>query len=170
MLKNISFLCMQSHVDASRIIGMGADTEKVVITGNIKFDQQIPAITTEEKEALYKNLHLRRDQRVFISGSTHRGEEEIILEIYEVLKKEVPELVLIIATRHPERFGEVEALIKEKNFCYTKKTDIEQTQAEGRPTQGNSSISGRYWLSQSVRSLVNSIQLPSPAPRAVDHR
>lgn len=124
VLANISSFCMQSQLDASRIVTMGANPAKVIITGNIKFDQQIPAITFDEKEALYRNLHLKKDQKIFIAGSTHAGEEEIILDVYQALKKESPDLVLLLAPRHPERFDEVAAIIRQKEIHFTRKTAL----------------------------------------------
>jgi 3-deoxy-D-manno-octulosonic-acid transferase len=124
VLRNIAFFCMQTDVDADRIVKIGANPQKVMITGNIKFDQQIPAITVDEKEALYQNLHLKKDTKIFIAGSTHSGEEEIILNIYQVLKKDIPDLVLLLAPRHPERFDEVATLIHRKGILFTRKTTL----------------------------------------------
>ncbi len=78
---------MQTRRDADRIIQIGASLEKVTVTGNIKFDLQIPAITANEKETIFKNLRINNSLKIFIAGSTHRGEEEIILRVFNALKK-----------------------------------------------------------------------------------
>ena len=116
--------CMQSRTDAERIINIGAIPEKVIVTGNIKFDQQLPAITPEEKARIYKEIKINSDQNIFIAGSTHKGEEEIIIEVYRALKKKICELVLILAPRHPERFDEVEDLLKQAGIPYIRKTTL----------------------------------------------
>ena len=76
VLSNIDCFCMQTKTDADRIIHIGASSEKVDVTGNIKFDLQIPGITTEEKTEVQNNLHINDSLKIFIAGSTHRGEEE----------------------------------------------------------------------------------------------
>jgi 3-deoxy-D-manno-octulosonic-acid transferase len=124
VISNIKYFCMQTRTDAEKVISIGAKPEKVIVTGNIKFDHQIPAIAQEEKESIYKDLNINRDQNIFIAGSTHRGEEEIIIEVYQVLKRKFPDLVFILAPRHPERFDEVEGLLKQADIPYIRKTAL----------------------------------------------
>lgn len=127
VLSNIDCFCMQTKTDADRIIHIGASSGKVVVTGNIKFDLQIPGITTEEKAEVQNNLHINDSQKVFIAGSTHRGEEEIIIKVFTALKKKINNLVLILAPRHPERFDEVEDLLKHSKIPYLRKTALSKT-------------------------------------------
>jgi 3-deoxy-D-manno-octulosonic-acid transferase len=70
----------------------------------MKFDQKAHDFTTQKREELLKDFNLGFEDRVFIAGSTHSGEEAIILEVFQELIKEYPRLVLILAPRHPERF------------------------------------------------------------------
>ncbi len=127
VLDTVACFCMQSPADAERIIAMGADKSRVVVTGNLKFDLPIPGVEQAEKDSLHQGLNLTAERRIFIAGSTHRGEEEIILDAYQALKKEAPDLALIIAPRHPERFGEVEALIQSRGFRFSRKTALENS-------------------------------------------
>jgi 3-deoxy-D-manno-octulosonic-acid transferase len=133
VLAHMTRFCMQSRTDAERIINMGAIPEKVIVTGNIKFDQQLPAITPEEKARIYKEIKINSDQNIFIAGSTHKGEEEIIIEVYRALKKKICELVLILAPRHPDRFDEVEDLLKQAGIPYIRKTTLMVTSDYGSP-------------------------------------
>ncbi|MEI6124924.1 MAG: 3-deoxy-D-manno-octulosonic acid transferase [Pseudomonadota bacterium] len=124
VLANISFFCMQTTKDAERIMRMGAAPENVITAGNIKFDQQVPPITPGEQEAIYRELKIKKKQHVFIAGSTHRGEEDIILDVFREIKKKFPDTILILAPRHPERFDEVEALLKQSAIPFVRKTAL----------------------------------------------
>jgi 3-deoxy-D-manno-octulosonic-acid transferase len=124
VLENISFFCMQSETDASRITAIGARPERLRITGNLKLNQNIPIRIPEDKKGLFLSLNLREGQNIFIAGSTHRGEEEIILAVFRELKKEFPDLILLLAPRHPERFSEVASLLQGMEFNSIRRTEI----------------------------------------------
>lgn len=115
------FFLMQSEIDKERIIEMGAQKEKVIVTGNIKYDY------IEEKVEFKRNsFGLSDGDIIWIAGSTHNGEEEIILKTYMTLLKSFSNLKLIIAPRHPERFKLVEDLVKNFPFKYTLRTKNEK--------------------------------------------
>lgn len=109
VFKNIDLFCMQSEADAERIRNIGADPGRVLVTGNLKFDQKIPVVKTFP-------LAVPKGGKVIVAGSTHQGEESIILELFRRLREKFPRLLLIIAPRHPERFGEVEGIINAAGF------------------------------------------------------
>jgi 3-deoxy-D-manno-octulosonic-acid transferase len=127
VLSNIDGFCMQTKTDADRIIHIGAPSEKVNVTGNIKFDLQIPPITKEEIIKIQNSFYFNDKDNIFIAGSTHRGEEEIIIKVFTALKKKINNLTLILAPRHPERFDEVEALIKQSKIPYLRRTALSKT-------------------------------------------
>jgi len=87
-----------------------------VVLGSFKFDT-VPSLDIPEWTKLLSHP-------VIIAGSTHRGEEDIILSSYAELKKYFPDLTLIIAPRHPERFGEVEELVKAEGLSYVKRSQL----------------------------------------------
>jgi 3-deoxy-D-manno-octulosonic-acid transferase len=122
VFEDISIFSMQSDVDSDRIIRSGADRSRVVTTGNLKFDQEVPDITEVEKESILDSMGLKPTHKVFIAGSTHRGEEEIVLDVFEDLRREHPHLVLILAPRNPERFVEVEHLLSKRNLIWVRRT------------------------------------------------
>lgn len=122
VLAHVSWCCMQTRQDAERIISMGADPRRVVVTGNVKFDHQVPPISPQEHERLRSELRLRDGQPVFIAGSTHRGEEEIMLQVFREVRQRFPETLLILAPRHPERFDEVAALLRDSGLCWVRRT------------------------------------------------
>ncbi len=114
---NIDLFCMQSEADADRIRDIGAVAEKVVVTGNLKFDQKIPA------NQAYPVI-IQKGRRVITAGSTHRGEETVLLEIFSRLRLKYPDLSLIIAPRHPERFAEVEGIVNKAGYDCQRRTQI----------------------------------------------
>ena len=132
VLENIDAFYMQTDVDARRIIDIGAPRDRVVTVGNLKFDQSLPIVTEEEKAEFYKMLYVNEGQKIFIAGSTHRGEEDIILDIFQTLKKSHPDLILILAPRHPERFNEVAQLITRYGLRDIKRTALTR-QAQTNP-------------------------------------
>ena len=98
---------MQSNRDADRIIALGAQPGRVVVAGSMKFDE------ASFGEGIDRGrLGLNADQHLWIAGSTHPGEEKIILEVFGKLKAQFPKLVLLLAPRHIERTEEVLELIK----------------------------------------------------------
>ncbi|MBL7091789.1 MAG: 3-deoxy-D-manno-octulosonic acid transferase [Candidatus Omnitrophica bacterium] len=106
-----SLFCMQTKEDAQRIISLGADEDKVKVTGNMKFDIQPTAHSPQSID-----LGLKQNEQLFIAGSTHRGEEKIILQAYRELIGNHPALRLLIAPRHIERTQEIERLISGFGF------------------------------------------------------
>jgi 3-deoxy-D-manno-octulosonic-acid transferase len=124
VLANIDAFYMQTEEDARRIISIGADGGRVITLGNLKCDQDIPQLTAGEKEQLHGTLNLRPGQNIFIAGSTHRGEEEMVLGVFKRLKESFADLTLILAPRHPERFGEVANLIARSGFAGVRKTEL----------------------------------------------
>jgi len=116
MLNKIELCLMQSEVDRERLIGIGLPLEKIKNTGNIKFDRPWRAMETEEYNHWQKLLNLRPGEMIWVAGSTHEGEDEIILETYKRLKGSFPGLFLIIAPRKTESAGNVYRLCAVKGL------------------------------------------------------
>lgn len=112
VLKNFDLFLMQSEESAKRIKSLGANNSQVFCTGNTKFDIAI-SFTNEATDKLKKEIGLNENQIVIVAGSTHPGEEEIILNIFEKLKSSYKNLFLIVVPRHPERSADI---VKELNF------------------------------------------------------
>ncbi len=123
IFQNISVFSMQSNVDYDRITGVGADRSRVVTTGNLKFDQEVPEISDAEKMRILNSMGLKPTCKVFVAGSTHRGEEEIVLDVFEDIRTECPDLVLILAPRNPERFVEVGNILSKRSLIWVRRTD-----------------------------------------------
>ncbi|MGA1864904.1 MAG: 3-deoxy-D-manno-octulosonic acid transferase [bacterium] len=113
ILAKFDTLCMQSVLDAGRIVALGAEHDKVKVTGNIKFELGHLTIKEEECAMLRNRLGLYENQPVLVAGSTHPGEEKTILESFKRLLAEYPGLVLILAPRHVERSEDIAKIVRE---------------------------------------------------------
>lgn len=112
----VTLFCMQSPSDADRIKSIGAEASKVMVLGNFKFDMDISQhIPFWMKEVL---------GQVIVAGSTHAGEEQIIIDAYRENVYLFPGLKLIIAPRHPERFAEAEDVIRKSDMRYVKRSEL----------------------------------------------
>ena len=122
VLEGITVFGMQSAEDARRIIALGARPERVVVTGNLKTEAS-PG--DAGADALWRRLlGLTGEELVWVAGSTHRGEEEVLLEVFVRLRRRYPSLVLVLAPRHPERVGEVERLIRRRGLTSVRRTAL----------------------------------------------
>jgi len=113
-LAEVKQIATQTQDDSLRFIAIGASGEKVKTLGNMKFDIDISGDLIEQGLRL-KNSSFGK-KFVFMCASTHKDEEKICLEIYREIKQELPELLLLIAPRHPERFSEVKKLCEQQHF------------------------------------------------------
>lgn len=114
MLTDIDYVAAQSQADAERYIELGLAQNKVTVTGSIKFDLQIPASIQEQAAALRQQWGV--DRPVFIAASTHEGEEEYVLKAFAEIRNTLPDTLLVIAPRHPERFAKVASLAKKQGY------------------------------------------------------
>lgn len=110
VLQAVTVFCMQSSVDAGRIRQLGVEPGKIVVTGNMKFDDA-PRVSETALVLSYQPHEL-----VWVAGSTHPGEEKIILDVFKSLQTEFSDLRLIMAPRHVERAPEVFGLIAAEGF------------------------------------------------------
>ena len=121
ILSKYNMIAMQSEIDKDRIIDIGAPKDKVVVMGNLKFDIE-KTLSENEIEDL-KNQFGIFDDNLIIASSTHSGEDEIFLETFLNLKNNYPDLKLLIAPRHPQRYSYVENLLKKTGLNYGKRSN-----------------------------------------------
>ncbi|TMB30752.1 MAG: 3-deoxy-D-manno-octulosonic acid transferase [Deltaproteobacteria bacterium] len=107
LLRSFDLLLMRAEDEAERALALGAIRESVHVTGNTKFDALAVSVPASEDDRLREALGLLPGEPVWVCGSTHEGEEEQLLDVYAALRKEVPELKIIIAPRYMERSGRV---------------------------------------------------------------
>jgi 3-deoxy-D-manno-octulosonic-acid transferase len=122
LLCQITVFAMQSSEDARRIIALGAPAERVVVTGNLKTESPPQAAGAEKLWA--RLMGLTGKELVWIAGSTHRGEEALILDAFRTLRQRHPSLTLVIAPRDPGRIPEVERLLQDRNLSGVRRTTL----------------------------------------------
>lgn len=116
-LAKMDILLMRSEEEAERALSLGAPRERVLITGNTKFDALgAAAAHAEEDVTLRRSLCLSEGAFVLIAGSTHEGEEETLLEVYQRLLLQYPTTQLVIAPRYIDRAQRILALAKSRGF------------------------------------------------------
>lgn len=123
ILKKYTNIFTQSKQDNEKLIAIGAHPDTTMMMGNLKFDIKKPDISTLTFE---KNQNSIYPHKILIAGSTHSGEDEIILDAFCKLKNElgdIANLKLIIAPRHPERNENVFNLIKKTGFACAKRSE-----------------------------------------------
>ena len=105
VLQSVSWIGAQSQADRDRLIQCGADPESVEMTGNLKFDLEIPNGLNEKAVTL--RSHWGSDRLVLVAGSTHEADENVLIPVFVELLDRIPNALLILVPRHPERFGRV---------------------------------------------------------------
>lgn len=112
-------IAAQSEADAERFRSIGANPLRTHVTGNIKFDFSLP----DDIGTVGAALRVRHapQRPVWIAGSTHAGEEEILLDVQSRLEVE-PKPLLILVPRHPQRFDEVAALLERRRLRYMRRS------------------------------------------------
>jgi 3-deoxy-D-manno-octulosonic-acid transferase len=112
-------IAAQSEADAERFRSIGANPLRTHVTGNIKFDFGLPDDVGQVGAALRRRHAPQR--AVWIAGSTHAGEEEILLNV-QVRLAIVPRPLLVLVPRHPQRFDEVAALLERRGLRYVRRS------------------------------------------------
>ncbi len=107
ILECVTVFCMQSAKDGRRIKRLGAPPGRILVTGNLKFDMALPDMDKLDLEALANVYRPTENHKVLVAGSTHSGEEEAILGVYQRLRLKHPGLSLVLVPRHPERCRQV---------------------------------------------------------------
>jgi len=109
VLSSFSGIAAISNADAERLVALGAAPERISVSGNIKYD--LPPFPEPEmiRQEWQRALDLRADTPVLVAGSTHGGEELLLLKAFRSLQPSLPGLVLILAPRHLERLGAAQA-------------------------------------------------------------
>jgi len=110
-LRQFTRFCMQSRMDALRIIRLGAPSDRVVVTGNMKFDLQAPDFATADLVRMCAEFRLVSGRPVWVAGSTRQGEEELILDAFVQLLDQGLDLQLVLVPRYPERARSVAELV-----------------------------------------------------------
>uniref|UniRef100_A0A486XK62 3-deoxy-D-manno-octulosonic acid kinase n=1 Tax=Rheinheimera sp. BAL341 TaxID=1708203 RepID=A0A486XK62_9GAMM len=124
-LDNISLLLAQDDASARRFAALKTAAQ-IQVCGNLKYDMAV-APGLADVVAQYKAQ--LNGRRVWVAGSTHAGEDELLLQAYQQLKAECADLLLILVPRHPERFNLVAQLIAQNGLCFVRRSSNERVNA-----------------------------------------
>ena len=116
ILYNLNAAGMIAEIDAVRFKNIGMDSAKIKVLGNAKYDSLAALAEPALQEEIARRFNVRKNERFFVAGSTHEGEEKIIIEVYQELLKHYPEFKLIIVPRHIERTKDILGLLRQENF------------------------------------------------------
>jgi 3-deoxy-D-manno-octulosonic-acid transferase len=119
VLSNVDLFLAQTVADAERLRGIGAPTERVQATGNLKFDIRLSSASGVARDL---RLAIPKDSPVIVCGSTAEGEEGPVLEAFQQVQQQFPSAVMVLAPRHPERFDKVAGLIASSGLAFVRRS------------------------------------------------
>lgn len=115
---SISHIAAQTEADAQRVrqLAIGMQADAISVTGNIKSEISVSDALYQQAQILKANWSMNGQKKIIIAASTHRGEDDIFLSAYQQLSQTIPNLLLVLVPRHPERFTDVKQLCAEQGF------------------------------------------------------
>lgn len=116
ILADLSAVGMIAKIDADRLKNIGMDSRKIQIMGNAKYDALAAMASPQLQKEVAGLMNVRENERFFVAGSTHQGEEEVVIKVYRELVKKYPDFKLIIVPRHIERAGDVANILHKYNL------------------------------------------------------
>lgn len=145
-----------SENDGDRLRELGMNPSRIAVLGNAKYDGLVGRANAEAREETARLLSLPEGTPVIVAGSTHEGEERIVVRAYRRLMDRIPGLVLVLAPRHVERSGAVLSMLREEQ-CGGRTVRLSEIMA-GEARSGRSvivaDVMGRLFSLYSVASLV----------------
>jgi 3-deoxy-D-manno-octulosonic-acid transferase len=119
VLNNVDIFLAQSEQDRDRLVAIGADPGRVQVSGNLKFDITAPQ---ETRMTAQLRAAISRESSVIVCGSTVEGEETLLLDAFARIVEKNPRAVMILAPRHPERFGSVAEVIASRGIPFFRRS------------------------------------------------
>ena len=139
MLRTIATLAVQNDEYAGRFHALGIPQEKIVTTGNMKYDL-VDTPDTTMKNFLRKKFGYPENTIILIGGSTHSGEDEAIIYAFSRLRKEGYHLDLLLVPRYPENVTHIENIVREYNYIPLRKTLIDKEEIKSAVDYSNSIV------------------------------
>jgi 3-deoxy-D-manno-octulosonic-acid transferase len=126
ILACFSLVAVIHEGDAKRYSALGVAPEKIRILGNAKYD--LSAVQTDPQLAdTYRSmLDLHQEQPVLVTGSTHTGEEKLLIDVFKNIQQRLPDLIWVIAPRHLRRLEEIERLLSEHEIDHQRLSNIKE--------------------------------------------
>ena len=125
VLADIDRFCVQGEETSRRLIELGADPARIVVTGSLKFDSlEMSPIPGRGRERVLRFFRVPPGRPVIIAGSTLKGEEEPVIRAFNRVRASGVNALLVIAARHPERFDEVERLCRHEGLTVVRRSEL----------------------------------------------
>ncbi|MDD2814484.1 MAG: lipid IV(A) 3-deoxy-D-manno-octulosonic acid transferase [Thiotrichaceae bacterium] len=118
-LQSLHCIAVQTTEEAARFQQLGVPAEILKVIGSIKFDLEVSPELQRQGQLLRQQFG---ERIVWIAASTHAGEDEIILEAFQQIRVQVPNLLLILVPRHPERFNAVAIICKQSDSQFKRRS------------------------------------------------
>jgi 3-deoxy-D-manno-octulosonic-acid transferase len=147
--------CARTEIDAQRFRDLGIPGKQVFVTGTMKYDNIPTHIDESISKGLAELFHINDDDLVLIGGSTHAGEEEILIRVFKKLNEKYQNLKLIIVPRHIERTGDVSRLIEKMGFIPVLKTRLEGSNYNWQNTKNEIILIDTVGDLEKIYSLAN---------------
>ncbi len=122
LLERVDLVCAQTETDAERFRLLGVNAERVRVTGNLKFDVEVPEAAVTAPLACALTAAGRAP--VMVAASTMPGEETLLLDAWREVRERFPNAILILAPRHPARFEEVARILGQQQASFVRRTDL----------------------------------------------
>ena len=122
VFSRVNAFLARTEDDMEKAVSVGVPAEAAELTGNLKFDLSPNLMDRHFVANLKEAIGVKPGSTLIVAGSTHPGEEEIVLAAYKTLSAEFAGLKLIIAPRHPERFNDVEGLLRKSGLPYARRS------------------------------------------------
>ena len=139
IMNSLSAAAAISVSDMEKYAALGLAREKIIVCGNAKYDLGVTSVGANNEErpdetvqdiqkiAVGKRLNIVQGQPILVAGSTHKGEEEILIRVHQVLRHELPGLILVIAPRHLDRLPMIKALLEKGQIEFQKLSELDHT-------------------------------------------
>ena len=123
-ISQVDHFAVQGEMDRTHLELLGVSTNKISVTGSIKFDVSAQASLHESAQVLRRQLG--SDRLIWIAGSTREGEEGRLISVYKKLKEQFPTLLMLLVPRHPERFDLIARKLQRYGLEHVRRTDCQK--------------------------------------------
>jgi 3-deoxy-D-manno-octulosonic-acid transferase len=124
IIQPVHCFLVQTEQDQQRLQDIGVDVQRIGVAGNLKAEIKLPDMPPDKIRLQKEALHIRPSDKVIIGGSTHKGEDKFLLEVFARIVPNHPELRFILAPRHPSRIDELERISQELGLKSVRRTQV----------------------------------------------
>jgi 3-deoxy-D-manno-octulosonic-acid transferase len=124
ILRRVDRFLVQTKQDRERLMTIGMPEDRIEVSGNLKCDVRLPELGREAVRALKEQLAIPETKKVVVAGSIHKGEEGLILEAFREARRIRPDIVLVLAPRHPEKFGDIDKNLETDGIAFCRRKSV----------------------------------------------